>query len=511
MLIVYKDGKLSKSEVVQQYTGEKTGGEFKDWKLFGTDPSAFIRESYGILSSRNATLYHTSAIARACVNKPLNYSIGKGLYFKSLPDGDFLGMSSDGAKEWGRKFSQLLHYEKKASKYYAKQKILAREQRITGDALLYFVREEQDLKPFDIVITGGSAIDWEKTFDNYTLGIKTDDFNRRKGFWSSVSQKYVPFKDSEGNQIAIQFLSKDRAGQLRGLSIFSSEIARAKNLDRVWDATLERMVQEATQLGYFNASNTDVAGQARAMARMTAGNENQGSEDLTATEIGIGTTAEKTGGMYVLENSEGMQFTDLKTPGNNFGLANEWTVNLFGMATGIPPEVLMSKYSTSFTAHKGALNDFIKIFMDDRAEFIDTVDSVVNLEYLKHFVRTKQIEVSPAFWTDYKIQLAYLEGVHLGPIPGHINPLQEVNADIKAQEHGFTLKSSIATKYGNDFWNMIDSWEEEQKRWFEASPEKQAEQMAEALKAEASASHQTNPAQSFEEKKNLKNKEEKDK
>jgi hypothetical protein len=61
------------------------------------------------------------------VNKPLTYSIGKGLLFKSMPDFTFLGMSKEEATEWGKEFTKLLHYEKKAVHFYKKQKLIAKE------------------------------------------------------------------------------------------------------------------------------------------------------------------------------------------------------------------------------------------------------------------------------------------------------------------------------------------------------------------------------------------------
>lgn len=485
MITIIKNGQItSSSGDVSQYNGDKTGGEFAHWKLFGTDPSKFVQETYGILSSRCATLYHTAAIARACVNKPLTYSIGKGIVFKSLPDFNYLDMDEEEARQWGRKFTKLLHYEKQEVKWYKKQKQLAKEAKITGDAVMYFIREfEKTGIPFDIAVTQGSVIDWEKTEDSCTLGIYHDMYGRRTGFHHKDTQKVVQFRDGGGNQIAIQFLFPDRAGQLRGFSIFSSEIARAKNLDRVWDAVIERMVMEAIQVGYFNASNTDIAAQAKAMARQSSGRA-QSPEELSMKPVG-NATPQKPGGMYVLENEESMTFTDMKAPSDNFGMANEWTVNLFGMATGIAPEVILGKYATSYTAHKGAFNDFLKIVDEDRASFIDSVESSVNFEYLKHFIRTGQIEVSPEFWTDHKVRAAYMSGTYLGPVPGHINPLQEVKADALSVAEGFTLRSSIASKHENDFWNMIDSWEEEQTRWYEASPDKRAEALFQAEKAAA--------------------------
>jgi hypothetical protein len=484
MIIVMRDGKVvsrQSASSVSQYNGEKTGGELKYWNLFGTDPVDFVRESYGLLASRCATLYQISAVARACVKKPLMYSIGDGLLFKSLPDHRYLGISEEAAREWGQEFTRLLHYEKKAIRYYKKQKQIAKEAKITGDSVLYFLRDGAPLgSPFDIVVTGGDAIDWEKSdAREYTLGIKRDQYGRRLGFWSTTAQSLVPFKDENGDQVAVQFLYPDRAGQLRGFSAFSSEIARSKNLDRIWDATLERMIQEATQIGYFNASKTDVNAQARDLARQLVDGSGQGADGTSLKELS-GPVPNKVGGMYVLENEESMQFNDMKSPGNNFGTANEWTVNMFGMATGIPPEVIMGKYSTSYTAHKGALNDFWKMVIDERTDFVDGVDRVVNLEYLKHFARTGQLEVVPEFWENEKIQLAYLAGTTLGPVPGHVNPLQEVKADAEAVAQGFTLRSNVASKHGNDFDNMVETWAQENERWAAASPEAKAAQIIEA-------------------------------
>lgn len=459
---------------VSQYTGEKTGGEFDHSQNYGTSPTDFVRESYGILASRCATLYHTASVARAVVEKPLTYSIGKGLFFKSMPDFDFLGISEPKAKAWGRKFTKLLHYEKKAVKWYKKQKQIAREAKITGDAVLYFIREGQKSGvPFDLVVTQGSAIDWEKSDKNHTLGIKHDMYNRRVGFESSTSKKTVPFMDKDGNQVAIQFLFPGRCGQLRGFGVYMSEIAKIKNLDRMWDSILERINMEATQLGYFNASKTDIPKQAKEMAKRATRRGTKPAE-VTIKQVDAPTPT-KVGGMYIMDNEESMTINEMKTPSNNFGTANEWSLNFFSMAANLPPEVVLGKYSTSYTAHKGAFNDFLKVVEEDRQAYIDGVESTVDLEYLKHFVRTNQLTVRADFWTDYKVQMAYLAGMYLGPVPGHINPFQEVKADELAVKNGFNLQSNITAKNGVDFWNSIDTWAEEQQKWWDLTPENKAE------------------------------------
>lgn len=483
MIILYgADGSVISHSDGAQYDGEKTGGELYHWNTFSSAPNDLAKTTYGTLSDRCATLYHTSALVRACVNKPLAYSIGDGLVFRSRIDADYLGISAKKAEAWSRQFTTLLHLEKLEAGYYEKQPMLAREASITGDALLYFLREDGDEKPFDLIVEGGHRINWKMSGKNLTLGIEHDDFMRRKAVWRTGTTSALPYVDENGNQNVIQFLLRDRPGQMRGFGCVYSEIARAKGLDRVWDAMIERMVQEAIQLGYFATSYSDPATAAAAMAKQARGETPKSGElkDLS------GRTNMK-GGMYIFENSESMNFNDLKAPGNNFGLANEWAVKMFSMSRGYPPEFLLSEYSTSFTAHKGAMNDAVKKFMLERADFVRMVDYKVNLEYLKHLIRTDQIQVKPSFWTDYKVRRAYLTGTILGPVPGHINPYVEAKAEQITVSEAFTTRDAVAAKYGNDWWPMVDEWEAQQARWTKGSPEAKAAALAADLEAKREA------------------------
>ena len=473
MIYVMRNGSLSGIQSGSQYDGSKTGGEFKKWRIHSSDPSEFVRETYGILSRRCATLYNTSAFARALVQKPAAYSIGKGVLFRSLPDASFLGMDREESVDWGRRFTSLLHYDKLAINYYQKQYELMTEQAIVGDSVLNFIREDNDL-PFDLVTSSGAtSIDWTKNDTLITSGIVHDEYLRRSGYVSGTTQKQIPFV-IDGDQNAIQFFLKERPGQMRGYSVYYAAIAHLKNADRVWDATIERMVMEAIQMGYFTASKTDVGAQAAQMAAAARGRNSQ-SKSNELKEIS-GSYDQKVGGMYRLENDEAMQFTDLKTPSNNFGNANEWLIRLASMSSCYAPEFIKGEYSTSFTAHKGALNDTMKRIMFERQMFIRNVDNPVNLAYLKNYVRTGQLEVNPSFWTSRSVQMAYLNGKHLGEVPGHINPLQEINAEVKANEAGVLLKSDISQRFGHyDFTSMLDEWQEQQNAWWNASPEKQLE------------------------------------
>ena len=507
-IVIIRNGKPYYEETSSQYTGDKIGGEFSSWDTITTDPNEFIKESYGILSDRNATLYQTSPHARACINKPLTYAIGDGITFKSAINHDFLGWTKKQAQEWSRRFTTLLHLEKMAAGWYENQAILFREASKCGDAILYFVRDDESHLPIELIVAGGHAIDWEHSTDNgketpsgenWILGIRMDKFGRRKAFWQKVTGSEIKFKDEAGNQNAIQFLFQELAGQARGYGQIHSIIALIKQMDRVWDATVARMVLESVLMGYYNVDHTDVGAQMRGIVDAAKGNTAPSTEGTTATTM-VRSNDMPPGSMLHLRNRESMTFSDIKTPSDNFGLANEWLLKTIAMARGYPPEFILGEYNTSYTAHKGALNDTIKKYMSERRQFVRAVERPINLEYLKYFARTGQIEVPPSFWMDHRTREALLEGTYLGPVPGHINPLQEVNADVKAVENSFTDHEAVARKHGRDWYNTVDEWAEQQKIWAEGSAEMQAEVMA---RQEAELARQETQEQEQEQEKEI--------
>ena len=79
------------------------------------------------------------------------------------------------------------------------------------------------------------------------------------------------------------------------------------------------------------------------------------------------------GTMLNMKTGGKVNVVDKKSPNATFSSFKEWMLDYVGMATGTPPEVIKSKYSTSYTAHKGALNDFERNFLARREACIDTV------------------------------------------------------------------------------------------------------------------------------------------
>lgn len=483
-IYIINGGKVQQVANAAQMTGEKIPGDLKTWDYYGTNPNELLKLSYDILSQRSTTLYHTHPPVAAAVNKTTTYAIGPGLVFRSQPDWQILGMTKESAKDWGMRFQRLVHYVFTLLNYYEKQSILFRTAMIMGDSLLMFDRTNQkNGLPFDLIETGGDQIDFQANGTNgeqVTLGISHDDMLRRRGLYLIGNNTRTDFADANGDQLVIQFFNKLMARQLRGYPLAYRIIAAAKNNDRFWDATLHRAVMETLILGTTESEADDPVAQMNQLADSITndsetGRSNGAGYDITnATNIGPGNILNFRKG--------GIKFTDLKTPSNNFDKMQSAHIDFVGMATEVPPECVLSRYSTSFTAHKGALNDFIQAYTQKRRAFVQNVNNTVVLEIAKYLFYEKLIEMPHRdFFRNPIIQLATIAGNWLGPVPGHINPLQEVNAKALEVTNAFRTRADAAADYGNEYDNMIEEWTQQEKEWSAASPEQKAEKLGQDM------------------------------
>ena len=463
---IVKGDKIRWTQPGSQITGEKIPGDLESWQLYQTDINEALSSSYGLLQERSSTLYHSYAPVTSAINKTSAYAVGGGLVFRSHPDHRILGIDRQEAMEWGKQFQLLIHYYARMLGWYEKQSVVFRGALIMGDSLLYFVRDDGGL---DLVEAGGDTIDYKHADGaKWDLGVLHDKYQRRAGIWTGQE---VRFQDAVGDQQVIQFMLKELPRQLRGLPLAYKIIALAKSHDRHLDATVQRAVLESIMMGYSNTDTTNIATQIKNQAESASRKKGIAR---SAWERITGTRNLGAGNIYQLKTGESINFTDLKTPSNNFGPFNEWLIKFVAMATDTTPGIIMSNYPTSYSSHRGEFNDFWKMVQLKRRIFEDKVARVVVRELAKKLILDGTIS-APGFFDSQLNQEAWLAGSFLGPVPGHINPRQEVEAHRISVEQSFQTRADIASLYGNEWDNMIDEWGEQEAKWAGLSDDNQAE------------------------------------
>ena len=476
-ILIFRNGKITGNlGTAGVYDGEKQMGDLSNWPVFSSDSNNFLDGTYKTLTERSTTLYHTYPAVRSAVNKQVDYAIGPGLVFRSQPDYSTLGMKKENSVAWGKDFQKIVNYYFKEFNFYEKQSVLFRTALVVGDSLLMFERGPEGLT--DLIEISGDQLNSDCTTENFTMGIKHDDFLRRIGVMK-IDGTEINFENTAGYHNLVQFYTKELARQLRGYPLAYSIINMARNDDTHTDAITQRAVMESIMMAVFKGNGTNLRAQVKNLAdKNKTLKENTGSggflqniwSTISATKMGAGNILQ-------VRPDEDITFTDMKTPSNNFGTFKDWMLYYVGMATGTPPEMIKGQYTSSFTSHKGALNDFVKCYIKKRRTFERSVMRVVVKEIAMDALLKGYLKAPGFFDGGPMIQAAYLNGMFLGPVPGHINPLVEVKADAEKVKNAFDLRSDMAEKNGHDWDHFIEEWAEEQDK-FTGTPQNFADRIA---------------------------------
>lgn len=127
------------------------------------------------------------------------------------------------------------------------------------------------------------------------------------------------------------------------------------------------------------------------------------------------------------------------------------TIRLIGAGLEIPPEVMMKQFTTSYSAARGALNEFWRTCSMQRDGFTDDFCQPVYEEWFAEAVARGRIH-APGFFTDPARRKAYTACAWNGPARTNLNPVQEVDAAIKRVDAGFsTAQEETAQMTGGDY------------------------------------------------------------
>ena len=116
------------------------------------------------------------------------------------------------------------------------------------------------------------------------------------------------------------------------------------------------------------------------------------SADQSSIELGPGAIID-------LNPGEEVQFADPKHPNTGYDDFTNATIRLIGAGLEIPPEVMMKQFTTSYSAARGALNEFWRTCSMQRDWFTDDFCQPVYEEWFAEAVARGRIH-APGFFTD---------------------------------------------------------------------------------------------------------------
>jgi lambda family phage portal protein len=462
----------------------RTKKSLKGWVTSTGGPDADIVENIEGLRERSRDLCMGEGLAIGALKTLRINEVGSGLRLNAQIDAEYLGLSDEAAQAWEtnveREFalwaeSKMCDAARRST--FGELQALARlSQLMSGDvfALLPAIERPGDryalrvrlleadrvcdpmIKDASADILGGVEVGplGEPVAYHVSSVHPGDKFSGRLAVVSQQKWTRVPAFDAEGLPIVLHLMEMERPGQRRGVPILAPVIEKLKQLSRYSEAEITAAVVS----GMFTAAITSQTPQSPlGMAVPEA--EQVDKEDETSYELGPGA-------LVSLAPGEKLEAVNPGRPNAGFEPFVVAVCRQIGAGLGIPYEVLVKQFMSSYSASRAALLEFWKHVNVNRAWLAAGFCQPVYQTWLAEAV-ARGFVAAPGFFDDPLARAAWCGAEWIGPTQGQLDPTKEVEAAARRVAEGFSTRTRETRELtGADWWanNKLRGREEEARR-----------------------------------------------
>jgi len=445
----------------------------RNWTPGASDPAADILPDLAELRGRCRDLARNSPVAGGALNTMVSNVVGTGLSMQSRIDADFLGLDEAATDAWQanaeRRFTLWCESENcdttRTQNFYGLQALAFRSACESGDCLGLTPAIARPNWPFRLTVQLIEADrvcnpDHKQDTDGLMGGIELDGMGapvaahiarvhpgalraRAKQKWD----RYPFFGEKTGRRNVLHLMDRKRPGQVRGVPILAAIIEPLKQLTRYTEAELQaavvsgafavflRMDPEAFKELFEN--ETDQA------AYLSGAKKWDGSVG-NATLEGPGKAVNLLPGEDPVSVNPGR-------PNAEFDPFVMSILRQVGMEIGIPFEVLIKHFSSSFSASKAALQDFFRFVLNRRDWLATYFCKPIYELWLDEEVASGRI-AAPGYFADPMIRKAYAMSEWVGDGPISIDAVKEVTAAKMRVEMGISTLAAESVLHDGKDW-----------------------------------------------------------
>lgn len=453
----------------------------KGFKAQSGSPREDIDFNNYTLRQRARMLYMAAPIATSAIKTNRTNVIGQGLRLSSRIDRDVLGMSAEAAAAWQRKTEKefAIWAENRIAcdamglnDFYELQQVAFTAWLLSGDVFCLFKNgKKSDVNPYNIRLqlieadrvatktawnVGSGRLTEGENPENHNMiydGVEVDkagqvvayhirstypfEFTKKQTEWYRIE---AIGKETKMPNI-LHIMDAERPDQYRGVSYLACVIEPLLQLRRYTETEINAALIESCFAGFIKteASPDDIP--------MNETGKVEPDEPSNPDEFNFGP-----GEINVLKPGEDITFSDPKRPANGFGTFTRSVAEQVGAALEIPADLLLKAFNASYSASRGALLEAWKAFRMRRAWFIKDFCKPVYENWLAEAVALGRVN-APGFFADPAIRKAYSGSEWTGPSQGQLNPVQEIQAEILAVQHGFSTHEQSTARLNGGNWN----------------------------------------------------------
>lgn len=411
------------------------------WNPAGGSPTTDIIPDLPALRSRSRDQLRNAPLAVGAINTNVGHVIGTGLSCAPAIQGELLGLTDDDAAEWnsrtGHRFKVWAASTDcdiaRACNFFGLQDLGYRTELSSGDAffLTPLVRREgrvqlalqgieadricnPDRKPDSDTLIDGVEID---RATGEAIAVHVAD--RHPGEINTAGTKWtrVAIRGGTGRRNVLHMMEHLRFGQYRGVPWIAPILEPLKQLNKWTDNELAAAVASSV-FAVFVKMETEAFHDLF-----------QNNESVKSTLDGAEQWSGEMSGGKAVHLLPGEDVTTA-TPGRpNPEFDPFWTamVRQMGMALGLPYEVLVMHFQSSYTAARGAFLMAAKFFKCRRDRVVTQFCQPVYELWLANEISNDRIQ-APGFFSSPEIRAAWCNAVWTGDGAGALDPVKEVAA-----------------------------------------------------------------------------------
>jgi lambda family phage portal protein len=415
------------------------------WKTYSNDADADTIVDTPKLRERSRDLVRNSPLACGALNTTVTSVIGgTGLVNQSRIDADVLGLSEDEAAAWENKvdaeFKLWAQSEEcdleRTLRFPEIQELVYRQVWENGDVFVTMPFIKRSGSPYGLklqIIEADRVSNptGKRESGKFAGGVEKDSngapfryhmMDSHPGAVSRPAQKWTPvpvFGPKTGRRNVLHLYKKLRPGQSRGVPELAPVIESLKQLDRYTEAEL----MGAVVAGMFTVFVETETGDGD-LAPFQPDSETGGKttdEDMKLAN----------GAIVGLAKGEKISTANPGRPNANYDQFVMAVLRQVGAALGMPFEILIKHFTSSYSASRAAMLEAWRFFMARRLWMARNFCQPVYEAWLMEAVANGRI-IAPGFLSgDPMIRQAYCACDWVGPARGMIDENKEMDASKK--------------------------------------------------------------------------------
>ncbi len=462
------------------YGANRTKKSLIGWMYHGGSAKGDIEDNIDTLRQRSRDAYMGVPIATASLKTLRTNVVAGGLIPAPQIDADFLKLTDEQVQELQAKIVREFGLwadtptcdADRIDNFYSLQQLAYLSYLMNGDAIVLLPMKQQKGQPYSLRVRllEADRVCSPDLYDrlvpcevqgykvqSIVQGVETDADGMMIAYWicnrhplsnDAAAQpggiqweRVEAYGGKTGRRNVLHIMTRERAGQRRGVPLLAPVLEALKQLGRYTEAEIEAALVSALFTVFIKSG---LPSDEKPLGEVIPQEQLIDEADQRSIEMG-------NGAVVGLAPGESVQFADPKHPTTGYDAFTDALVKQIGAALEIPPEVLYKQFIASYSAARGALNEFWRSCGMMRDWFIEDFCQPVYEEWFTEAVARGRIH-APGFFADPAIRKAYTGCVWNGPARTNLNPVQEVEAAEKRVENCFsTAQEETAQMTGGDF------------------------------------------------------------